>query len=35
MSMTSGHWVLIAVVFIIGYAVARFYPQLGQTVGLP
>ncbi len=31
----KAHYVLIAVALLAGYALARFFPQLGNTVGLP
>jgi hypothetical protein len=33
--MQSHHWLMLLIVFLIGYAAARLYPQLGHTVGLP
>lgn len=33
--MQSHHWLLLLIVFIVGYVFARFYPQIGNTVGLP
>ena len=33
--MQSHHWLLILVALVAGYALARFYPQAGQKVGLP
>lgn len=29
------HWLMLLIVFAIGYAFARFFPQLGNKVGLP
>lgn len=33
--MQSHHWLLLLVVFLVGYVFARFFPQLGNKVGLP
>jgi hypothetical protein len=33
--MQSQHFVLIAIALIAGYALARFFPQAGDAVGLP
>ena len=33
--MNSNHYLLIAVALIAGYALARFFPQAGNAVGLP
>jgi len=33
--MKGTHWFLLLIVFVIGYVFARFYPQLGNKVGLP
>lgn len=33
--MISTHWLVIAGVFLLGYIAARYWPQLGHTVGLP
>ena len=33
--MQNHHWLLLAIVLIAGYALARFFPQLGDMVGLP
>lgn len=33
--MQSHHYLAIIVALLIGYAVARFYPQPGQMIGLP
>lgn len=33
--MQSHHWMLLLVVFLVGYVFARFFPQLGNKVGLP
>lgn len=33
--MLPQHWLLILLAIVAGYVLARFYPQLGQAVGLP
>jgi hypothetical protein len=33
--MQSQHYMLIAIALIAGYAIARFFPQAGDAVGLP
>lgn len=33
--MQSHHWLMLLAVFLIGYVFARFFPQLGNKVGLP
>jgi len=33
--MQSHHWFTILVALIIGYVLARYFPQVGQKVGLP
>lgn len=33
--MRGIHWVTLAIGLLVGYVVARYYPQLGNTVGLP
>lgn len=33
--MQSHHWLLLLIVFLVGYVFARFFPQLGNMVGLP
>ena len=33
--MQMHHWILLLFVFLVGYVFARFYPQLGNKVGLP
>lgn len=33
--MHGQHWLLLLIVFLVGYVFARFYPQLGNKVGLP
>lgn len=33
--MRTSHWGLIAVAIIAGYVLARFFPQIGNKVGLP
>lgn len=33
--MQSHHWFAIVIALVAGYALARFYPQIGQAVGLP
>lgn len=33
--MNGYHWLTILIVFVLGYVFARYFPQLGNTVGLP
>jgi hypothetical protein len=33
--LQNHHWLLLLIVFLVGYVFARFYPQLGAKVGLP
>lgn len=33
--MMPQHWLMLLLALAAGYVIARFYPQLGQTVGLP
>lgn len=33
--MQSHHWLLLLVVFIVGYVFARLFPQLGDMAHLP
>jgi len=33
--MQLQHWIGIVVLVALGYAAGRFFPQLGQKVGLP
>ena len=33
--MKMGHYAVILVALIAGYVAARYFPQLGQAVGLP
>jgi hypothetical protein len=33
--MQSHHWLGAVLIFLVGYVVARFWPQPGQAVGLP
>ena len=33
--MLPQHWGLIAVALIAGYVLARYFPQVGNAVGLP
>lgn len=33
--MSGGNWLLILIVFLAAYVFARFFPQLGNMVGLP
>jgi len=33
--MQMHHWALIAIALIAGYVAARYWPQVGQAVGLP
>lgn len=33
--MQGHHWLMLLVVFIVGYIFARYFPQIGQKVGLP
>ena len=33
--MQSHHWLGMIVVLIAGYALGRYFPQPGQTIGLP
>ena len=35
MNMQAHHWLLIVIVFVVGYVFARYYPSLGQKIGLP
>lgn len=35
MNMLPQHWLMIVIVFVIAYVFARYYPQLGNAVGLP
>lgn len=28
-------WLLIVLALVVGYVVARYYPQIGQAAGLP
>lgn len=32
--MQSHHWLMLVLVFVIGYVVARYFPQPGQALGL-
>ena len=29
------HWLWLVVAILVGYVLARYYPQLGHAVGLP
>lgn len=33
--MQGHHWLLLLLVFVVGYVFARFYPQIGNMAGLP
>lgn len=33
--MKSHHWVMLLIIFAAGYAVARYFPGIGNKVGLP
>lgn len=33
--MQTHHYALIAIALVAGYALARFFPQAGNAVGLP
>jgi len=33
--MNKYHWLSMLLIFAIGYAAARFFPQIGNKVGLP
>ncbi len=33
--MQSHHWLCILIALIAGYVAARYFPQVGQAVGLP
>lgn len=33
--MQGHHWLMLLLVFAIGYVFARYFPQLGNKVGLP
>ena len=33
--MENHHWLMLILAIAAGYVLARFYPQLGQKVGLP
>ncbi len=34
-TMEMQHWIMIIIIFAVGYAVGRLFPQAGQMVGLP
>lgn len=33
--MRSHHWLLLLIVFAVGYVFSRFFPQLGDMLRLP
>lgn len=33
--MQSHHWMLLLIVFAVGYVFCRFFPQIGDAIGLP
>ena len=33
--MASHHWLALLLALIAGYVAARYFPQVGQAVGLP
>lgn len=33
--MRGIHWITLVIGLLVGYVFARYYPQLGQQVGLP
>lgn len=33
--MQGHHWIMMLVVFLAGYVFARYFPQLGNMVGVP
>jgi len=33
--MQSHHWLMLLIVFLVGYVFARFFPQLGDMARLP
>lgn len=33
--MNMGHWVMLAVILVVGYALGRVWPAPAQLVGLP
>lgn len=33
--MQGSHWLMLAIVIIVGYVLGRYFPQPAQAIGLP